>query len=187
MHHSVMVPGIGGSAPAHWQSRWQGVMLDAHRIAPRSWDEPDLDDWVDAIDRAVGHAQPVPVLVAHSLGCLAVAQWAMRTEDAASRAAGAFLVAPPDPICPEFPTQAPTFTVANAPLPIPALVLASSDDPYCTLDRAANIARTWGAQFVELGPRGHVNVESGFGEWPEGLQLLEDFVVTARASAPQAG
>ncbi|MCP2366763.1 putative alpha/beta hydrolase family esterase [Agromyces flavus] len=182
-----MVPGIGGSEPAHWQSRWQSVLLDAHRIAPRSWDEPDLDDWVDAIDRAVGHARPVPVLVAHSLGCLAVAHWAVRVDDAATRVAGAFLVAPPDPACPEFPAAAPTFTIANAPLPIPAIVLSSSDDPYCSPDRAADMADVWGAQLVELGPRGHVNVASGFGEWPEGLQLLEDFVLTARETARQAG
>jgi predicted alpha/beta hydrolase family esterase len=187
VHHSLMVPGIGGSAPAHWQSRWEAVLLDAHRIAPSSWDQPDLDDWVDAIDRAVGHVQPMPVLVAHSLGCLAVAHWAVRADDAATRVAGAFLVAPPDPACPEFPAAAPTFTIAHARLPIPAIVLSSSDDPYCSPDRAADIAAVWGAQLVELGARGHVNVESGFGEWPEGLQLLEDFVFTARAAAPQAG
>jgi predicted alpha/beta hydrolase family esterase len=187
VHHSVIVPGIDGSGPAHWQSRWQAVLTDAHRIAPTSWHEPELDDWVEAIDRAVGHAEPVPVLVAHSLGCLAVAHWAVRTDGAASRVAGAFLVAPPDPAGPEFPALAPTFTAEAAPLPIPAIVLASSDDPYCTPEAAEEIAAAWGAPLVELGARGHVNVASGFGEWPEGLQLLEDFVLTARAAARRAG
>lgn len=187
MHHSVLVPGIGGSGPAHWQSRWEAVLMDAHRIAPNSWDEPDLDDWIAAIDRTVDHAVPAPVLVAHSLGCLASAHWALRAEDAATRAVGAFLVAPPDPEGPLFPERAPSFTVPAERLPIPALVLASSDDPYCSVDRAAEIAETWGAHLIELGPRGHVNAESGIGEWPEGLQLLEDFVATARAAAPQAG
>lgn len=187
MHHSVIVPGIGGSGPAHWQSRWEAVLSDARRIAPASWDAPDLDDWVAAIDRAVGHADPVPVLVAHSLGCLAVAHWALRTDAAASRVAGAFLVAPPDPAGPDFPAAAPGFTAPSAPLPIAALVLASSDDPYCAPDRADAIASAWAAPLLELGARGHVNVASGFGEWPEGLQLLEDFVATARAGARRAG
>ena len=124
MHHSVIVPGIGGSGPAHWQSRWEVGLRDARRIAPASWDDPDLDDWVAAIDRTVDHADPVPVLVAHSLGCLAVAHWALRTHDASERVAGAFLVAPPDPARPEFPEAARDFTVPTESLPIPALVLA---------------------------------------------------------------
>jgi predicted alpha/beta hydrolase family esterase len=187
VHHSVIVPGIGGSGPAHWQSRWEVGLRDARRIAPASWDEPDLDDWVAAIDRAVGDAEPVPVLVAHSLGCLAVAHWAQRTDAASARVAGAFLVAPPDPAGPMFPAPARAFAAPTGPLPIPALVLASTDDPYCFLDRAVEIAAVWGAPLLELGARGHVNVESGCGEWPEGLQLLEDFVVTARAEVPRAG
>ena len=139
-----------------------------------------------------GTSAPTPdlrtdVLVAHSLGCLAVAQWAVRADGASKRVAGAFLVAPPDPAGPGFPGAASAFAAEFATLPIHALVLASSDDPYCTPHRAAAIATAWGAPFLELGARGHVNVESGFGEWPEGLQLLEDFVVTARAEARRAG
>jgi hypothetical protein len=187
VHHSVIVPGIGGSGPAHWQSRWEVGLRDARRIAPASWDEPDLDDWVAAIDRTVDHADPVPVLVAHSLGCLAVAHWALRTHDASERVAGAFLVAPPDPARPEFPEAARDFTVPTESLPIPALVLASSDDPFCSVDRAAAFAAGWGAPLFELGARGHVNVASGCGEWPEGLQLLEDFVARARAGVRRAG
>lgn len=187
MHHSVIVPGIGGSEPAHWQSRWQAVLADSRRIAPASWDEPDLDDWVAAIDLAIGHAEPVPVLVAHSLGCLAVAHWALRTDAASARVAGAFLVAPPDPSGPEFPDVGPEFTAPTGPLPVPSLVLSSSDDPYCSPERAEAIAAAWRAPLVELGARGHVNVAAGFGEWPEGLQLLEDFVATARAGVRRAG
>ena len=70
----VIVPGINGSGPGHWQSVWQDAWgSSASRIGPSSWDEPDLADWCQALDRAAQRHQPGEVvLVAHSLGCLAV-------------------------------------------------------------------------------------------------------------------
>ncbi|WP_353815123.1 RBBP9/YdeN family alpha/beta hydrolase [Agromyces sp. SYSU T00266] len=184
-HPLVIVPGIGGSGPGHWQSRWEAALPGTVRIAPASWDEPELADWVAAIDRAVAASHAPPVLVAHSLGCLAVAHWAVEADAASARTAGAFLVAPPDPAGPAFPDAATVgeFTAAVGPIGIAATVLASSDDPYSELARSAEFAATWGAGFVELGARGHVNAASGLGEWPEGLQLLEDVAATARRAA----
>ena len=40
----VIVPGIGGSGEAHWQSLWEQSWGDeAIRIEPPSWNEPVLD------------------------------------------------------------------------------------------------------------------------------------------------
>ena len=36
------------------------------------------------------------------------------------------------------------------------------------------MAQDWGSQVVMAGPRGHLNSESGLGDWPEGRQLLEE-------------
>ncbi|GAA2031492.1 alpha/beta hydrolase [Agromyces tropicus] len=187
-HPVVIVPGIFGSGPTHWQTRWEQALPDARRFAPSSWDEPDVDDWVAAIDRAIADAPTPPMVVAHSLGCLAVAEWAVRTDAAAARVAGVFLVAPPDPDAPAYPAGAAAFAIADGPLGVPAVVLASSDDPYAAPSRIASFAARWGAGLVELGERGHVNADSGLGEWPEGLRLLEDFTLTARrAGGPPAG
>lgn len=71
----VMVPGIGGSGPEHWQSHWETLYPNTLRIEPNSWDEPDLADWFAALDRAVASAPYPPVLVCHSLGCLLFAHW----------------------------------------------------------------------------------------------------------------
>ncbi|MRX43851.1 RBBP9/YdeN family alpha/beta hydrolase [Agromyces kandeliae] len=184
-HPLVIVPGIGGSGPEHWQSRWEAALPGALRIAPASWDEPEVGDWVAAIDRAVAASPAPPLLVAHSLGCLAVAHWTIEADAASARTAGAFLVAPPDPSGPAFPRAAVTggFTLPSAPLGLPATVLASTDDPYAELARSAEFAAAWGAGFVDLGARGHVNAASGLGEWPEGLQVLEDVATTARRAA----
>lgn len=33
-------------------------------------------------------------------------------------------------------------------------------------------AERWGSRFVEIGRAGHINTESGYGPWPQGLELL---------------
>ena len=75
--HYVTIPGIDGSDHEHWQSIWEAEWDQrASRISVSSWAAPELDDWCDAIDRAVQRAGSAgTVLVAHSLGCLAAARW----------------------------------------------------------------------------------------------------------------
>jgi len=43
------------------------------------------------------------------------------------------------------------------------VLVASSDDPYCTMQRASDFAEAWGSEFVSAGEAGHINVESGHG------------------------
>ena len=170
----TIVPGINDSLDKHWQSRWQATQTDAVRIRPSSWEEPDLTDWIDAVDAAV--TSPDTILVAHSLGCIAAAAW---LSDNPGRVRGALLVAPPDRFGPEFPQAAPTFRAAEpAVLGTPALVLASANDPYCALGTARNLAAAWGAGFVEVGSLGHVNAVSKLGAWPAGRDILEEFALS---------
>ena len=53
-------------------------------------------------------------------------------------------------------------------------MVASRDDPYVTLARAEGFARAWGSRLVVLGAAGHINADSGYGEWPEGRRLLDE-------------
>jgi predicted alpha/beta hydrolase family esterase len=177
----VIVPGIWNSGPDHWQSVWQrerDQRRAAVRIAPASWSEPDPDDWRAAISRAVAACPEPPVLIAHSLGVLAVADWLASTTDAPDRVAGAFLVAPPDPLAGSFPAEASGFA-APRPVPpaqrVPTRLVVSDDDPYCSADRALAFAEAVAAQSVRVGALGHVNVASGVGPWPAGRALLRAF------------
>jgi hypothetical protein len=34
------------------------------------------------------------------------------------------------------------------------------------------VCADWGASVIDAGPRGHLNGDSGLGDWPEGLTLL---------------
>lgn len=122
------------------------------------------------------------VLVAHSLGCHLVAAWATHSRHI-DRVCGAWLVAPPDLDAPERLDTLPPqlhgwIKVPRVRLPFDACVLASSTDSYSSLARAERLAQDWGASFVDLGPQGHVNEDSGHGPWPEGWSLLQDWLQT---------
>lgn len=173
----VIIPGIDGSDDKHWQTLWEREWgASAVRISPASWSAPDLDDWVGAVQDAYDAASRQDgrvVLVAHSLGCWAASTWLI--SDPSRQVGGAFLVAPPDPDGPAFPRQAAaTFTdVPAQPLPCPALVVGSADDPYCTPEAAAGFAARWEARWHLAGECGHINSASGLGSWRHGRELLE--------------
>ena len=175
----TIVPGIHGSDSTHWQSRWEAQDATALRIVPSSWDEPELDDWLQALDVAVTAQGSDTILIAHSLGTLAAAEWLVRNPGIV---AGALLVAPPDRFATEFPRAAPSFLgLEPAPLGVPSLVVASDDDHYCEIGVAKQLAQDWAAEFVNLGSFGHVNAASNLGEWDAGRILLDGL---ARRCAP---
>jgi len=93
---------------------------------------------------------------------------------------GALLVAPADT------DRRPFFDgVPLQPLPFPSILIASENDPHLELERARLFARQWGSRLVNLGLAGHINVESGFGPWPEGEALLAE--LRADALRPPVG
>jgi predicted alpha/beta hydrolase family esterase len=169
----LIVPGLGGSGPAHWQTRWESLYPRTVRVVQRDWDHPDREEWRMTLESAIAAAPEPVVLAAHSLGCALVAHLASRP--IAARIAAALLVAPADvdsPACtpPETRSFAP---MPTAPLRFPATVVASGDDPYVTRARAQAFAAAWGATFVDAGLKGHLNADSGLADWPEGRRVLE--------------
>ncbi|MFC9692419.1 RBBP9/YdeN family alpha/beta hydrolase [Kribbella sp. NPDC056951] len=175
--HYIIVPGWNGSDSDHWQSIWEADWLPgATRIEVASWTHPERDDWVDAIERAVRASDDEVVLVAHSLGCYAVTHWLAAAADRA-QVRGAFLVAPPDQSAEAYPTELlSTFEDAGTAVSIPAVVVTSDNDPYCTLDAAARIAGDWQIPLVATGELGHINSESKLEDWVLGQRLLTSFV-----------
>jgi predicted alpha/beta hydrolase family esterase len=170
----IIIPGFGGSGPTHWQSRWQETYPSTRRLQPESWDAPDLDDWIAALELAVGACDRPPVLVAHSLGCLLVAFWQQKSSLAA---AGAFLVAVPDPATEGFVETTPSFAkVPVTPLRFPSLIVCSTDDPYDTNGYAMTKAEQWRSDLCSVGNLGHINGQSGLGEWQFGQNLLQALI-----------
>lgn len=164
----VLVPGFGDSGPHHWQSEWQALTPAFKRITQRRWDERAIDRWITAIERMLANCAKPAVLIGHSLG--AVAACAL-PEGFHANVAGLFIVAPPEPSMFHAEDVVPT-----VPLYAPAVVIASHDDPVMSFQRASWFAERWGARLVDLGESGHINAESGFGQWRGGLELLASFV-----------
>jgi predicted alpha/beta hydrolase family esterase len=167
----VIVPGWRDSGPGHWQSRWAQDIPGAVRVVQDDWISPTRAAWVGSLEQLI-LAQPAPVVIAaHSLGCIATAHL---PASVAGRIAGALLVAPADPerraVLSDF---AP---VPYAALPYRSILVASSNDPYCPARLASAYARAWGSEFVRMQNAGHINVDSGHGDWPLGLALLESLV-----------
>lgn len=169
----VIVPGWRDSGPGHWQSLWAERMQTAVRVVQDDWVSPRRESWISALEQLVlAQEQPV-VIAAHSLGCIATAHLGA---EATARIAGALLVAPADP---ERRAALSDFApVPYARLPFRSIVVASTNDPFCPVRLAGAYARAWGSEFVRLPNAGHINVESGFGDWPLGLALLESLTQT---------
>ena len=172
----LVVPGHTGSGPDHWQTRWEAKLSTARRIEQDSWDEPDPSAWTARIVEAVSGSRRPVLLVAHSLGVIAVAHAAPRFPRDVVR--GAFLVGLPDVEDPTMePPQIRDFApIPRDPLPFPSLLIASRNDPYCSFEKAEDISYAWGAALVDAGESGHLNTASGHGPWPEGLMRLAGFL-----------
>jgi hypothetical protein len=167
----------------HWQSRWETLYGDA-RVEQNDWMHPLRGDWMMRLDEVIGEladardgaSPPAIALVAHSLGCQLVAAWAAHSRKT-SFVRAALLVAPPDVEREEFQAALHSFTpIVRARLPFPALAVISGDDPFCHPHRAHRMAADWGARTIDVAKRGHLNADSGLGDWPAGRALLADLL-----------
>lgn len=176
----LLLPGWQNSGPGHWQTAW-AQRRGCTRVEQHDWMRPLRGDWTARLEEVV-LAQPRPVLLAaHSLGCLRTAWWAAHSRHT-DRVAGALLVAPPDIEREDNRQQIPGWAPpARQRLPFRSIVVASSDDPFGSLDGASQLAIDWGSDFVSLGPKGHINADSGLGDWEEGHALLRSLAPAGAA------
>jgi len=181
----LIVPGLGGSGPDHWQSHWERSYPGARRVEQSDWNTPVRSLWLEQLAAAV-ERMPGAMLVGHSLGCVLVADLARRRPDL--RIGGALLVAPADVDREDWaPPQVREFApMPRVRLPFRALVIASMNDPYMTIERARLLAAAWGAGMVNAGSCGHINVASGFGPWPAGERILDGLVGECRVACATA-
>lgn len=169
---AIIVPGWQNSGPSHWQSLWAERLPRVLRVEQDDWISPLRQPWVQRLCETIHQVAGPVVVVAHSLGCITTTHLPSAV---AARISGALLVAPADPerrgVLADF---AP---VPYQRLPYRSIVVASSNDPFCPVRLAGAYARAWGSEFVRLNEAGHINVESGHGEWPLGLALLQSLGV----------
>lgn len=169
----LVLPGFGNSGPGHWQTLWEERHPAWRRVDLGQWDAPRCEDWVRKLEAAVQRCVAPPVLVAHSLACLLVAHWAGQSSVLIK---GAFLVAVPEPASPSFPATAQGFSpVPMRRLSFPGMVIASRNDSFGSFEHAQRCATAWGSRIVDVGEAGHINADSGIGDWPAGHALYLKF------------
>ncbi|MBK8454704.1 MAG: alpha/beta hydrolase [Thiofilum sp.] len=175
----LILPGINNSGSEHWQTRWEQQNPHYTRIIQDDWDHPVCTTWAQRLEETIVKMGSDTVLVAHSLACLMVAHWANTTQLTLQ---GAFMVSVPDPNGSNFPSEAKGFSpLPTQPFSFPSLIVASTNDPYGTIEHSKQCAQYWGSDWISVGALGHINASSGLGYWSQGQQLLEQFLkVTQR-------
>ncbi|WP_405684164.1 alpha/beta hydrolase [Streptomyces sp. NBC_01387] len=179
----VVVPGLRGHVPDHWQTILAERLTAAGRtvrtVAPLTENQLDCTARVAALESVVAAVPGPVVLVAHSAGVMTTVHWA---RSSSRPVVGALLATPPDfdtPLPEGYPTPetlhgngwTPTPRTA---LPFPSVVAASSDDPLGKAVRIARLAECWGSRLVQLGEVGHLNPGSGYGPWPRAEELVRE-------------
>ena len=175
----LIAPGLHNSGPEHWQSRWQRRFPAFERIEQDDWEVPDLARWSARVDEVRQRDRRPTLVVAHSFGSLATVHSLARDPGGI---AGVLMVAPADPD---------KFDVASLlpqhPLPAPSIMVGSTNDPWMAAPRAQLWAQRWGSRFIDGGALGHINAESGLGDWQEGLEILYFLAEKAQNDALTAG
>jgi predicted alpha/beta hydrolase family esterase len=182
----LIVPGLRGHVPEHWQSLLEQSIPGARSVPPLPDDGLNCAARVLAIECALAAIDGPVILVAHSAGVLMVAHWAarFRRPDLA-----ALLVTPPD-LDARWPANYPQpetlrangwSPLPRARLPFPSLVAASSNDHLASLEAVRGMAEDWGSEFVELGAVGHLNPAAGYGPWPRATELIAQLKTLAAA------
>lgn len=182
---------LAAADEGHWASRWaarlptarrvEAQRIEARRIEARRSEaaggDPADDGSAETLAEALAESlvaavraasRPV-VIVAHDAGVLAVAA----VGASLAGVAGAFLVA------------APPAVPAPRPLPFPAVLVASRDDPGVPYEASERLARALGAELVDAGASGHLDESSGHGPWPEGLMRFAGFLKGLAPPAPR--
>jgi predicted alpha/beta hydrolase family esterase len=177
----LIVPGLRDHVEDHWQTQLQRKLSALRKVVcvpPQEAEKLSCAARVSAIQRTIETIEGPVIVVAHSAGVILLVHWAQQHAGALE---GALLAASPDfetPLPAGYPTA--DALQANGWLPVPrralpfrSIVAASTNDPLATLERVTQMASDWGSELVNVGPLGHINPASGFGEWPLAEQLMQ--------------
>lgn len=173
----VLLHGLNGNEPEHWQNWLAAELTSAERevrmpLLPDA-DTPQLDAWLATLHATLAGlpADGFDVL-AHSLGAVLWLHHAVHAVDT-PRPARVALISPPSPLTdiPEIAAFLPP------PLSVDAVraaadgtvLVGGSDDPYCPEGFAEAYGRPLKMATTVIPAGGHLNVAAGYGPWPAAL------------------
>lgn len=165
---TLLLHGWGGSDEPHWQAWIAGeIAKDYGTVSFPLLDNPHFPSknrWIKQVKALLSEFQP-EVVICHSLGCTLWLHLCNEGEIAPVKRL--LLVAPPRLTCELetlksfFPLEAPNSLYADE-----AMLVTSDNDPYMSQEEALKLQRTLGVVMKVINNAGHLNADSGYGEWP---------------------
>jgi len=163
----LILHGWGGSDFPHWQSYLAGELAkDYGRVSFLHFhdvDFPKFDIWKKQLQDELEDFKP-DIVVCHSL---ANTLWFhLCNSNSLDEIEKLYLIAPPSLTCDIeelksfFPLKMPTKTYAKN-----SIMVVSSDDPYIKMDEVKQLQQSLKCDLLTLQNAGHINADSGFGEW----------------------
>jgi len=171
-HMNINIPGLRNSGEDHWHTHFERSFPDEFvRIEQENWEVPDCEVWTNKMEKDLArYPYGDLILIGHSIGCMAIVKWYERFGHAIK---GSLLVAPSDAEREGYPAYITGFSpIPKTKLPFPTIVVGSTNDHVTTVERTREFAQDWGSQLVLLENAGHIEPKSGFGEWPQGIELI---------------
>ena len=173
----LLLHGWGGSNFPHWQSWLASEIAKEYGTVSflefSDFNLPRLELWKNELKNELHSFKP-DIVICHSL---ANTLW-FHTVDEIQEIKKLYLVAPPrftceiDEIQEFFPLTLPTKTSAKE-----TLLICSTNDPYMDIDEAKELQNALQVSMKILENAGHINAESGYGEWPWILEeVKKDFL-----------
>ncbi|WP_457747093.1 RBBP9/YdeN family alpha/beta hydrolase [Sulfurimonas sp.] len=177
----LILHGWGGSDYPHWQSYLASEIAKEYGCVNflkfSNFNEPKLTLWMSELEEALHEFQP-DIVVCHSLANTLWFHLCNKKQNL-QEIEKLFLVAPPsldcsvDELSEFFPLSLPERLYAKN-----ILLIGSTNDPYMSLDELHAMQKVLTCDMQVLKNAGHINSESGYGEWPwikEELKKVDAF------------
>ena len=173
----LLLHGWGGSDNPHWQSWLAGEIAKDYGsvsfLELSDYDSPLLDVWKKELIQHLEEFRP-DVVICHSL---ANTLWFHLCNDKSIKKGikKLFLVAPPSlnseiqELKSFFPVQTPSNLYAKE-----TILVTSTNDPYMSIDEANRLQKSLNVEMKLLQDAGHINADSGYGEWNWILKELKN-------------
>lgn len=163
----LLLHGWGGSDSPHWQSWLAGELAKDYGkvnfLQFSDFDFPKLNIWKEELKAELYDFKP-DIVICHSL---ANTLWFHLCNDIdIPIVEKLFLVAPPSMRCELeelkefFPVEIPKTLHSKK-----SILITSTNDPYLTQEEAKELQDTLQISMKVLEDAGHINADSGFGEW----------------------
>ncbi|MBU0721633.1 alpha/beta hydrolase [bacterium] len=174
MKKVLLLHGWGGSDFPHWQSWLACELVKNYRTVSflklSNYDFPDLGMWKQELKEHLEDFRP-DIVICHSLAN--ILWFHLCLEDAMADVEKLYLVAPPRLDC-EI-EELKTFFPVSVPKDLHAkeiLLITSTNDPYLSAKEANELQTLLNVPMKVILNGGHINTDSGFGEWNWMLESL---------------